>query len=113
MKPKTLFSLLLVLFLCLNAGPTVFATGEDWKPIDPAQLALKTSVVERDADAEAIFWEVRVDDSPDGDLILTHYIRIKVFTDRGRESQRRRRQDNDSAQRGWVCRTARKTGTDG
>jgi hypothetical protein len=44
-------------------------------------------VVEKDADAEAIFWEVKVNDDPDGDLIFTHYIRIKVFTERGRESQ--------------------------
>jgi hypothetical protein len=60
---------------------------DDWRPIDPAELALKTSVVEKDADAEALFWEVRIDDHPDGDLIFTHYLRIKVFTDRGRESQ--------------------------
>jgi hypothetical protein len=45
-------------------------------------------VVEKDADdAEALFWEVRIDDDPEGDLIFTHYIRIKVFTNRGRESQ--------------------------
>ena len=42
------------------------------------------SAVEKDADAEAIFWEVRIDDNPDGDLIFNHYIRVKVFTDRGR-----------------------------
>ncbi|HKP82930.1 MAG TPA: DUF3857 domain-containing protein [Pyrinomonadaceae bacterium] len=63
------------------------AVSDDWKPIDPAHLALKTSTVEKEADAEAIFWEVRIDDNPDGDLIFNHYIRVKVFTDRGRESQ--------------------------
>src|SRR5882724_5329123 len=63
------------------------AHGEDWKIIEPADLALKTPVVEKDADAEALFWEVRVDDNPEGDLIFNHYVRIKVFTDRGRESQ--------------------------
>jgi transglutaminase-like putative cysteine protease len=61
--------------------------GDDWRPPDTAELALKGPVVEKDADAEALFWEVRVDDAPEGDLIFTHYIRIKVFTDRGRESQ--------------------------
>lgn len=75
-----------ILVVCLVAT-TTFAMGEDWKAIDPESLSLKTSVVERDADAEAIFWEVRVDDNPDGDLILSHYIRIKVFTERGRDSQ--------------------------
>jgi hypothetical protein len=60
--------------------------GDDWRPIDPGQLAMKDPVVEKDADAEAIFWEVRINDSAT-DLIFSHYIRIKVFTERGKESQ--------------------------
>ncbi|MBI3653637.1 MAG: DUF3857 domain-containing protein [Acidobacteria bacterium] len=60
--------------------------GDDWRPVEPAQLAMKTPVVEKDADAEAIFWEVRVNDS-DFDLIFNHYVRIKIFTERGRETQ--------------------------
>src|SRR5438034_440332 len=63
------------------------ARGDDWRLIEPADLALKAPVVESDADAEALFWEVRVDDNPQGDLIFNHYVRIKVFTERGRESQ--------------------------
>lgn len=77
-----------VVFMGL-AGAAAFA-GEDWKPIDPAHLAMKTPVVEADADAEAIFWEVRVaDDMSYGELrtVLNHYIRIKIFTERGKESQ--------------------------
>jgi len=62
------------------------ASGDEWKPIDPADLALKAPVVEKDADAEALFWDVRLDDSTE-DLILNHYIRIKVFTERGKETQ--------------------------
>ena len=79
----------LLAFVCLVyfLPASALAGGDDWKPIDPADLALKTPVVEKDADAEAIFWEVMVDDNPEGDLIFTHYIRIKIFTDRGRESQ--------------------------
>ncbi len=50
-------------------------------------MALKEAVVEKGADAEATFWEVRVNDDPNGDLIFDHYIRIKIFTERGRESQ--------------------------
>ena len=89
MKTNPPFFLLLALFLCLfSASPvTTRAVNEDWKPIDPAHLALKSSTVEKDADAEAIFWEVRIDDNPEGDLIFNHYIRVKVFTERGRESQ--------------------------
>jgi hypothetical protein len=77
---------LICLLLCIFAAfPTPLrAAGDDWKPIDPAHLALKNATVEKDADAEALFWEVRIDDSPDGDLIFNHYIRVKVFTERGR-----------------------------
>jgi hypothetical protein len=62
------------------------AAGDDWKPVDPSELALKTPVVEKDADAEVLQWEVRVDDDAE-DLVFSNYIRIKVFTERGRESQ--------------------------
>jgi hypothetical protein len=72
------------LLVCTSFGARV--SGDDWRPIDPAELALKTSTVEKDADAEALFWEVRVDDSSE-DLVLNHYIRIKIFTDRGKDTQ--------------------------
>ncbi|MEN3335071.1 MAG: hypothetical protein V7641_4436 [Blastocatellia bacterium] len=82
-------ALLAVIVFIGLANSSAFA-GEDWKPIDPAHLAMKTPLVEPDADAEAIFWEVRVaDDMSYGDLrtVLNHYIRIKIFTERGKESQ--------------------------
>jgi hypothetical protein len=80
--------LLLAITVCLFLIPNrITAAGEDWKPIDPGQLALKSPTVEKEADAEALFWEVRIDDNPEGNLIFNHYIRIKVFTERGRESQ--------------------------
>src|ERR1043165_458634 len=80
---------LIALVVCLLAIAPLSAVpvGDDWKPVDPGELALKTPVVQKDADAEAIFWEVKIDDNPDGDLFFNHYIRVKVFTDRGRESQ--------------------------
>jgi len=63
------------------------AAAPDWKPVDPADLALTAPRVEKDADAEAIFWEVWVTDEiglrPRS--IFTHYIRMKIFTDRGRD----------------------------
>src|SRR6266480_2188628 len=81
--------LLLPVLTCLlvGGGFAASAGGDDWRPVDPADLALKTSTVEKDADAEAIFWEVRVDDSRQEELALKNYIRIKVFTERGKESQ--------------------------
>ncbi len=40
-----------------STPPASQARGDkDWKPIDPAELALKTPTVEKDADAEALFW---------------------------------------------------------
>jgi len=66
------------------------ARAADWLPVDPADLALKTSKVEKDADAEVMFWDIHIDDDPPGlrfGTAWTHYMRIKIFTDRGRESQ--------------------------
>jgi hypothetical protein len=93
MKIPPPFSPIIALFVCLLAvaasiapGP-VTAAAEDWKPVDPAELALKSPTVEKEADAEGLFWEVRIDDDTAGELVFTHYLRVKVFTDRGRESQ--------------------------
>ncbi len=69
--------------------PSAFALGDDdpiiWRPITPAELQMKTPKVEPDADAEAIFWEVRLDDKKYNKLSYKHYVRVKIFTDRGRE----------------------------
>src|SRR5690242_5391801 len=80
---------LIGLLLCVFASfaVSIHAAGDEWKPIDPAELASKSPTVEKDADAEGLFWEVRIDDNPEGDLIFDHYLRVKVFTERGRESQ--------------------------
>ncbi|HXM34102.1 MAG TPA: DUF3857 domain-containing protein, partial [Pyrinomonadaceae bacterium] len=91
--PRLAFLPVLAVF-CLTFA--LFSTdalaGDDWKPVDPADLASKTPVVEKDADAEGIFWEVHLADEIDGGTprtVLKHYLRIKIFTDRGRESQSR------------------------
>src|ERR1700754_2697695 len=86
---KTLVSFLLVITLVLGSIganlATANAAGEEWRPLDPDHLALKAAVVEPNADAEAIFWDIRVDDGGQNDLVLSHYVRIKIFTERGRE----------------------------
>jgi hypothetical protein len=48
-------------------------------------LDMKTPQVEADADAEAIFWEVRLDNRKSDRLFYSHYVRVKIFTERGRE----------------------------
>lgn len=89
MTSRSLFSsFLFALAFFVLAAPAL--AGDEWKPLDPAHLAMKAPAVEKDADAEAIFWEVRVLDELDGDgprTVLRHYVRIKVFTERGKESQ--------------------------
>jgi hypothetical protein len=62
----------------------ILAAGDDWRPVTPAELEMKTPKVEPGADAEVIFWEVRVDDSK-ADLSRLNYVRVKIFTERGRE----------------------------
>ena len=64
---------------------TAAAQDKDWQPVSTADLSMKTSVVEPNADAEAIFWEVRVDDQSSSELSLKHYVRVKIFTDKGRD----------------------------
>jgi transglutaminase-like putative cysteine protease len=60
------------------------ARGEEWLPLDLSDPALKAPVVEKDADAEVIFWDVRLDDHLIDGLAFYNYLRIKVFTERGR-----------------------------
>jgi len=56
--------------------------------MDPADLSRKVGVVEKDADAEGIFWEVRIGDevvNREPRTVRSQYIRIKIFTSRGRD----------------------------
>jgi Domain of Unknown Function with PDB structure (DUF3857) len=74
------------LFLLLFSLAPLFSA--DWSLVDAEDLALKSPKVEKDAHAEAILWDVRVsDEAIGGDLhsVLTHYLKIKVFDERGAE----------------------------
>lgn len=75
---------LLLLFLIVSVCPPIVFAGDEWREITAAERQMKTAKVEADADAEAIFWEVRVDDSTEN-LVMKHYVRVKIFTERGRE----------------------------
>lgn len=83
-RADTLFCALLS--ICFLA-PALHLSAQDkeWRPISPAELSAKTPLVEADADAEATFWEIRIDDSSSEDVSLRHYVRVKIFTERGRE----------------------------
>jgi hypothetical protein len=64
---------------------TILAQQGEWREVSREELQMKTSRVEPDADAEAIFWEVHVDDSSEYELVRKHYVRVKIFTERGQE----------------------------
>lgn len=72
------------IILQLSLAAQVF--GDSWRPVDPAELTLKQPRIQSDADAEAIFWEVAIEDkfTSDGlELAFNHYVRLKIFTERG------------------------------
>lgn len=75
--------LLVVVFTLF--GAFAFGQDKDWRPVDAADLHSSVPVVDPGADAEAIFWEVRVDDSDASSLSLRHYVRVKVYTEKGRD----------------------------
>lgn len=61
------------------------AAAQAWQPVTPEELAMTEPKVEKGADAEAIFWETRLDDRKLSRLTVSHYVRLKIFTERGRE----------------------------
>src|SRR5437667_8410971 len=84
MTTHPLFAGLCFTLLCLLLAAVPALAGDDWRPIEPSNLALKAPVVEQDADAEAIFWDVQVDFNP-SKTVFANYVRIKIFTERGKE----------------------------
>ena len=93
------------------------ARADDWPQLPPEQMALAHSIVEPDADAEVLLWEVRVDDQlePAGLLsIRDHFLRVKVFTEKG--AQEWTQHDVDYPKKGvtisnLAARTLRADGT--
>lgn len=74
--------LFLTFFLVLSVSA---AAQVEWRPVSQSELAEDKPVVESDADAEALFWEVRLDDEKRKKLFYSHYVRVKIFNERGRE----------------------------
>jgi len=83
---------LLRLPLWLAAGAVFVgpALAADWLSVTDAELSLQAPKVEKDAPAEVLFWQVRVQRS-EGWLFsgtnFEHYIRIKLFNQYGCQSQ--------------------------
>lgn len=73
-------------------SPPQIGHAAKWDPVDPKELALAAPLVEKDADAEVLLWDVRVADQFVGNeaqTVYQHYMRVKIFTDRGRDAQSR------------------------
>jgi len=76
------------LFFCLALSEIALSQNKDWTPISSNELQMAKPLVEPDADAEVLLWEVYVADEADGGeprTVLRHYQKIKIFTERGRE----------------------------
>jgi hypothetical protein len=91
------------------------AAAEKWKAPNPSELALAAPAIEKDADAEVLEWDVRVAEELQGEMPVTvfdHYVRMKIFTDRGRDTYGR--VDITHADSVWVSEVeARTIGVDG
>jgi hypothetical protein len=105
------------LFVCvLIVGVGRIGHAARWDPIDPAELAMTTPTVEAGADAEVLVWEARVADvrrDSDFETVYEHYLRIKIFTDRGRDAQSRVDIPHANSVRVWDVdgRTIKKDGS--
>ena len=86
---KFTFRTILFIFLLPALALVPQAQEKNWQAISPTELQMKTPQVEPDADAEVLFWEVRIVDDyfqrSGWQSVLNHHVRIKVFTERGRE----------------------------
>src|SRR5688572_2733726 len=74
---------------CLILAASQSAGAADWPVIAPADLTLAKPRIDPNTDAEVLLWDVRLTDSDERDqlqTILEHHLRIKIFTDRGREA---------------------------
>jgi len=74
-----------IFVITLLLGLQTVVAQVQWRALSQAELDMKTPKVEADADAEAIFWEVRLDDEKRKKMFYSHYVRVKIFTERGRE----------------------------
>lgn len=86
----TVLRLRLLLLPLLLSLVVLTLRAEDWEPIDNSLLSLKEPRIDKAADAEILFWRSKIEDRVQGTsitLVRSQYVRVKVFTERGRESQ--------------------------
>jgi len=68
--------------------PATRADAQQWPTISENERALARPLVEPAADAEVMLWDVTITDTTTGvpSTVFNHYLRIKIFNDRGREA---------------------------
>lgn len=89
MMKLSLLCLFKILSLTILTSLLTMAQPKEWGSPDPAHLEMKTPMVDKNADAEVLLWEVYINDSSRYVTTYTHFLRIKIFTDRGKETQSR------------------------
>jgi transglutaminase-like putative cysteine protease len=65
------------------------AQKQVWQDVTQDELKMTKALVQPDADAEAILWDVYVSNEEDGmeyHTVLHHYLKVKILNDRGREA---------------------------
>jgi Domain of Unknown Function with PDB structure (DUF3857) len=81
--------LLLILMVLPLAAQTTLPTSTNWLPVSDAERNLKSPKIDPNAGVEALFWRVYVLDEFQGGQdhrrVLDHYVRLKVFTDKGKD----------------------------
>ncbi len=85
---KSCLPVLALAAFCAPAQQPGAAIDIAWEPVTDAEMQMRAPMIEKDAGAEALFWKVHAMDEFQGqDLqrVLYHYIRLKVFDDKGKE----------------------------
>lgn len=86
---KKIFNLSLIGLAIAALAVTNLGQKQPWQPATAGELQMTKAVVESDADAEALLWDVYVSDEDAGmslQTVLRHYVKVKIFNDRGKEA---------------------------
>lgn len=71
-----------ILFCVLSLNVSALSQSKEWKEVSRFELQNNSPKVEPDAAAEAIFWDVKIEQT-DRSLTEENYVRVKIFDERG------------------------------
>jgi transglutaminase-like putative cysteine protease len=61
--------------------------GQQWPPVTDVERGLAQPLIEATADAEVLLWDVTITVTDNAETIFDTYLRIKIFTERGRDAE--------------------------